>query len=152
MEKITFIDLLKMICYHPHPETRKGNISFADGLLDFKNQKINARFHSKAMIDLTGDVYIGKWTMIGEGSQIFTHDHYHDGRKPLLQVQDEKGVKWKNKVIGDDVWIHGAIILYQVTLIPDGVVVGAGSVLTKNPGPYEIWAGNPARKIGERQI
>jgi acetyltransferase-like isoleucine patch superfamily enzyme len=30
------------------------------------------------------------------------------------------------------------------------VVIGAGSVLTKNPGPYEIWAGNPARKIGMR--
>ncbi len=28
-------------------------------------------------------------------------------------------------------------------------VLGAGSVLTKNIPPYEIWAGNPARKIGE---
>ncbi|THB78768.1 MAG: hypothetical protein D6B25_03295, partial [Desulfobulbaceae bacterium] len=42
-------------------------------------------------------------------------------------------------------------VLYQVTEIPDGVVLGAGSILTKNPGPYEIWAGNPARKIGERK-
>jgi hypothetical protein len=24
-------------------------------------------------------------------------------------------------------------------------------VLTKNPGAYEIWAGNPARKIGVRE-
>ncbi|MBW1750927.1 MAG: hypothetical protein JRJ37_09570 [Deltaproteobacteria bacterium] len=40
--------------------------------------------------------------------------------------------------------------MYQVTHIPNGVVIGAGSVLTKNPGPYEIWAGNPARKIGMR--
>jgi len=30
------------------------------------------------------------------------------------------------------------------------VVLGGGSVLTRNPDPYEIWAGNPARKIGER--
>jgi serine O-acetyltransferase len=30
-------------------------------------------------------------------------------------------------------------------------VLGAGSVLTKNPGPFEIWAGNPARKIGQRK-
>ena len=40
--------------------------------------------------------------------------------------------------------------LYQATHIPDGVVLGAGSVLTKNPGPYEIWAGIPARKIDTR--
>ncbi len=58
---------------------------------------------------------------------------------------------FQDKTIGRDVWIHdGSLVLYQVTHIPDGVVLGGGSVLTRNPGPYEIWAGNPARKIGER--
>lgn len=28
-------------------------------------------------------------------------------------------------------------------------ILGAGSVLTKDIPPFEIWAGNPARKIGE---
>ncbi len=28
-------------------------------------------------------------------------------------------------------------------------VLGAGSVLTKDIPPFEIWAGNPARKIGD---
>jgi acetyltransferase-like isoleucine patch superfamily enzyme len=60
-------------------------------------------------------------------------------------------VLWQDKEIGRDVWIHdGAIVLYQASQLPDGFVLGAGSVLTKNPGAYEIWAGNPARKIGER--
>ena len=27
-------------------------------------------------------------------------------------------------------------------------MVGAGAVVTKNIPDYEIWAGNPARKIG----
>jgi acetyltransferase-like isoleucine patch superfamily enzyme len=31
------------------------------------------------------------------------------------------------------------------------VVLGAGSLLTKNPGPYEIWAGVPAVKIAKRR-
>jgi acetyltransferase-like isoleucine patch superfamily enzyme len=43
------------------------------------------------------------------------------------------------------------MVLYQATHLPDGFVLGAGSVLTKNPGPFEIWAGNPARKVGERK-
>jgi acetyltransferase-like isoleucine patch superfamily enzyme len=73
------------------------------------------------------------------------------GKRPLLVVQEKFGVLWQDKCIGADVWIHdAAIVLYQVTRIPDGVVLGAGSVLTKNPGAYEIWAGAPARKVGQR--
>ena len=29
-------------------------------------------------------------------------------------------------------------------------MIGGGSVVTKNVGPYEIWAGNPARCIRKR--
>lgn len=35
-------------------------------------------------------------------------------------------------------------------VIGRGTVVGAGAVLTKSTGEYEIWAGVPARKVGER--
>jgi acetyltransferase-like isoleucine patch superfamily enzyme len=149
MEKIGLHDFLKTVCIHPHPETRIGEIFFAKGLIDAG--RFHARWDPDIILDLTGDLYIGKNTMLGAGTRIYTHDHYHTGRdKPLLQLQDEKGVMFQDKVIGDDVWIHGAVVLYQVTRIPDGVIVGAGSVLTKNPGAYEIWAGNPARKIGQR--
>lgn len=147
-KKITLSDFFKRVCIHPHPETRLGRLNLADGLV--ADGKFNARWDLDIEIDLTGDLYVGKWTMFGKGTKIYTHDHYHAGRDPLLPQQDEKGVKWENKVIGDDVWIHGATILCQVTHIPDGVVVGAGAVLTKNPGQYEIWAGNPARKVGTR--
>ena len=34
--------------------------------------------------------------------------------------------------------------------IADGAVIGAGSIVTKDVGPYEIWAGNPARFIRKR--
>ena len=29
-------------------------------------------------------------------------------------------------------------------------MIGAGSIVTKDVGPYEIWAGNPARFIRKR--
>jgi acetyltransferase-like isoleucine patch superfamily enzyme len=56
----------------------------------------------------------------------------------------------RDVTIGDDVWLGaGAIVLPGVT-IADGAVIGAGSVVTRSVGAYEIWAGNPASRIGER--
>jgi acetyltransferase-like isoleucine patch superfamily enzyme len=127
-------ELKEFVLYTPHADVRCGHFFMEAGTMVSK----------LARIDLTGDVTIGRLCMIGEGTQIFTHDHYHEGREPLLLLQQKKGVKWQDKVIGNDVWLHGCTILYQVTHISDGVVVGVGSILTKNPGPYEIWSGNPA--------
>ena len=52
--------------------------------------------------------------------------------------------------IGDDVWIGcNAIIMCGVT-IGNGAIIAAGSVVTKDVPPYEIWGGNPAKKIKDR--
>ncbi len=152
MAKQTLFNVLKSVCYLPHPEVRRGRLNLNNEIFTTDSREANVIISPGARLDMTGDISIGPWTMIGDRTIIYTHDHYHEGRdKPLLLLQEEKGVKWKNKIIGKDVWFHGCTILYQVTRIPDGVVVGAGAVLTTNPGPYEIWAGNPAKKIGERQ-
>jgi hypothetical protein len=129
------------ISHWPHADLHQGNLVLADESISLS---------PGAYIDLTGSVEISSYAMIGEGTRILTHDHYHDGRTPLLLLQQAKGVKWMDKRIGTDVWLHGCTVLMQVTEIPDGVIVGAGSVLTHNPEPYGIYAGNPARKIGER--
>ena len=42
---------------------------------------------------------------------------------------------------------HRAIVLSGVT-IGEGSIIGAGAVVSKNIPPFEIHAGNPARKIG----
>src|SRR5574343_426319 len=123
-------------CYFPHPEVPEGELILED---------LSMMISPMARIDLTGSVTIGPLSMNGEGTIILTHDHFHEGRRPLLEVQKERGVKWQDKRIGRDVWLHGCTVLYQVSEIPDGVVVGAGAVLTRNPEPYGIYAGNPAR-------
>ncbi len=142
---------LQQIIYHPHPEFRAGILTFAEACFTAEDRDCNVCIARKTRIDCTADVTIGPWTMIGEDTHIITHDHYHEGRdKPLLLLQEEKGIWWSDLVIGSDVWLHGCTVLAQVTEIPDGVVIGAGAVLTENPGPYEIWAGTPARKIKDR--
>ena len=52
--------------------------------------------------------------------------------------------------IGNDVWIGNRVMVKAGVTIGDGAVVGMGSVVTKDIGPYEIWAGNPARMIRKR--
>lgn len=62
-----------------------------------------------------------------------------------FDMVEGKGIK-----IYSDVWIGaGAIVLSGVT-IGVGAVVGAGSVVTHDIPPYEVWAGNPAKKIRNR--
>jgi acetyltransferase-like isoleucine patch superfamily enzyme len=53
-------------------------------------------------------------------------------------------------VVEEGSWIGcGAVILHGV-VIGKGAVIGAGSVVTKNVGPCEVVAGNPARLIYSR--
>lgn len=151
LSRSVLMEVIKRACYFPHPEIRKGTLHLSHEVFENQDRECNVLISPGARLDLTGDLRIGPWAMIGEGTVIFTHDHLHEGRQmPLLRLQEEKGIKWRSKIIGKDVWLHGCTVLCQVSEIPDGVVVGAGAVLTKNPKPYEIWAGNPARKVGER--
>jgi serine O-acetyltransferase len=57
-------------------------------------------------------------------------------------------------VVGDRVTVGaGAKVLFrsgQELVIADGTIVGANAVLLESTGPDEIWAGNPARRVGAR--
>jgi acetyltransferase-like isoleucine patch superfamily enzyme len=137
---------------HPHGKVHKGRLIISPEAFQTPGKETNVLISRFSLIDCTGSIHIGPWCNITARSRIYTHDHIHRGTRPLLDIEEEFGVLWQDKYIGADVTIHdGAIVLYQVTVIPDGFVLGAGSVLTKNPGPYEIWAGVPARKIGVRE-
>jgi serine O-acetyltransferase len=58
-------------------------------------------------------------------------------------------------VIGDEVTVGaGAKVLYssgQELVVAEGTIVGANAVLRESTGPYEIWAGIPARRVGLRE-
>lgn len=136
----------------PHGNVAKGKLILAPDIFTTAGSETNIIISPFSILDCTGSIHIGAWCNIGARSRIYTHDHCHQGHEPLFRIQEKYGVVWQDKYIGNDVWIHeNSLVLYQASILPDGFVLGAGSVLTKNPGPYEIWAGVPARKIADRK-
>lgn len=76
---------------------------------------------------------------------------FHEGRNVLKKnFADFPEIENQETVIENDVWIGMGCYIKAGVTIHTGAVVGMGSVVTKTIPPYEIWAGNPAKKIGER--
>lgn len=142
------------VAYVAHPECPRGRIILtgATGLSETDNSCVAVA--KAAGIDITGDTEIGRWVNISSGAMLWTHAHPMKGRQPLLVMEMDNPQGFTipmNKKICDDVWIFSSIILPQCQMIAKGVVVGAGSVVTKSiDEEYSIWAGNPARKVGMR--
>lgn len=101
-------------------------------------------------IDFSGTIRLGSSIAISEGAKIFTHNHsIHDGHKNWKV----NPIRFSSLEIEDYVWIGAnAIVLPSVSILGEGSVIAAGAVLTKNAEAYGIYAGNPAKKIGERRI
>lgn len=67
----------------------------------------------------------------------------------------ESGIEEGGCEIQDDVILcAGCKVLFgkQKLVVGRGCVIGANSVLLCSTGENEIWAGIPAKKIGERKI
>lgn len=137
-------NILKAVVYYPHLDCRIGTIKVDDTTI----------IASNCRIDLTGDIVIGKQCVLSSGVILYTHNHNVNGIEPLLETQVKNGIAYLDKKIEDDVWINtNAIILPHCTHIAKGVLVGAGSIVTKPINEeYSVWAGNPARRVKSRII
>lgn len=83
--------------------------------------------------------------------RVSTNQVFHDGRNVFRKnFATFPSIPTPTTVIGNDVWIGYACVIKAGITIHDGAVLGFGSVLTHDIPPYEIWAGNPAHKIGQR--
>lgn len=89
-------------------------------------------------------IYIGDYTMLGPNVTIATAGH------PILPELRQKGLQYNMPVhIGKNCWVGaGAIIMPGIT-IGDHVVIGAGSVVTKDIPSNVVAVGNPCRIMRE---
>lgn len=94
-----------------------------------------------------GGINIGDDTMFGPGVVISGSNH---GLSKNKKIRLQK-VKFTEITVGKDCWVGANCTLVPGAIMNDGSVLGGGSLLNKEIPEYEIWAGNPAKKIGERE-
>lgn len=87
-------------------------------------------------------VVIHPQATIGDGCRIYHH----------VTLAAETWIGSPHRIVlGDRVMVGAHIIVVARSnaslTIGDGVIIGAGSVVTKNGPAGEVWAGNPARKL-----
>lgn len=97
---------------------------------------------------LYGNIHIGRFFMSGPNVCIMAGNHGTDvnGVPMVRQHTQSRGIQ-----IGDDVWVGCNVAILDGVHIGTGAIIGAGSVVLRNVEPYGIYAGNPARKIRNRQ-
>jgi acetyltransferase-like isoleucine patch superfamily enzyme len=95
-----------------------------------------------------GLIRIGANALISQFCTLVASNHSTEKNMPIkLQPprRDRTGV-----VLEDDVWLGAGVTVMPGVTIHTGAVIGAGSVVTKDVSAYEICAGIPAQRIGER--
>jgi acetyltransferase-like isoleucine patch superfamily enzyme len=100
---------------------------------------------------LRGSIVVDSHLPVRFGHDVLVEEHTallsceHDVNSPTFQ--------WTGGplTIGDHAWLPRQVTVLPGAHIGEGAVVGAGSIVTRPVAPYTIVAGNPARKIGDRQ-
>ena len=114
------------------------------GGVNFASKYPHVCIYKQVSIDTVAPelLFIGDRVTITEGVKILTHylDPSRTGRHFRL---GEVHIK-------NDVFIGMNVIICNSVTIGEGAVIGAGSIVTKNIPPYQIWAGNPAKYIKDR--
>ena len=103
---------------------------------------IYANFNFTAVDDT--HIYIGDHTMIGPNVTIATAGH------PILPELREKEYQYNLPVhIGTNCWLGAGVIILPGITLGDNVVVGAGSVVTKDLPDNVVAVGNPCKVLRE---
>ncbi|WP_246287277.1 sugar O-acetyltransferase [Lacticaseibacillus absianus] len=93
------------------------------------------------MVD-DGPIYVGDYTMIGPNVVLATAGHPVD---PSLR---ERGYQYNMPVrIGRNCWLGAGVIVLPGVTIGDNVVVGAGSVVTRDLPDNVVAVGDPCKVL-----
>lgn len=118
-----------------------GDLSFIGPFTEIqKNVVIGAFCKIQSHSFICEFVKIGDHCFIGHGT-MFINDLFKSGSPSGGDLS-----KYKDTIIGDNVAIGSNSTILPVSIC-NNVVIGAGSVVTKDITEPGIYAGNPARKL-----
>lgn len=104
------------------------------------NIEIGDKFYSNHGLTILdgGKVKFGDNVFIGPNCSFYTAGH------PLNYEMRNKGLEYvKPIVVGDNVWFGGNVVVVPGVTIGSNVVIGAGSVVTKDIPSNVVAVGNP---------
>ena len=103
-----------------------------------KNVLINKNTRIQSHSFICSDVTIGENCFIGHGV-MFTNDKFSEGKVNFKEP-------FEKTYVGNNVLIGSNTTILPVK-IADNIVIGAGSVVTKDLLEPGVYVGNPAKKI-----
>lgn len=101
---------------------------------------------SSTTIVCSTKVIVGDFVKIGGNTVIYDTD-FHSLDKDSRKNKVTDIPKKSPIIIGNNVFIGAHCTILKGVYIGENSIIGAGSVITKNIPPNEIWAGNPAKFI-----
>ncbi|BEI56977.1 MULTISPECIES: acyltransferase [Butyricimonas] len=109
----------------------------------YRNIKHGKNFRCQAGIDAVFPelIEIGDNFIAAPGSKILTHD------ASLLLFTDNLKIRAQKTTIGNSVFLGECSVVMPGVTINDNVIVGAGSIVTKDIPANSVVAGNPAKLI-----
>lgn len=96
-----------------------------------------------------GGVSVGEGCVFAHEVQILTRNHNYDSEDLEMIPYDSRYIN-KPVTIGEYCWVGARVIILPGVTIGKGVVIGAGSVVTKDIPDYAIVGGDPAKIIRYR--
>lgn len=92
-------------------------------------------------------IVISEYCLLGGGSRIYDSD-FHSTDGVMRRSRPDQGIRSESVEVGSDVFVGAHATILKGVKVGPRAVIGAGAVVTKAVACEEIWAGNPARRVG----
>ncbi|MBW4620079.1 MAG: acyltransferase [Cyanosarcina radialis HA8281-LM2] len=112
--------------------------------------KKNSYINSGVAIYSGNGIYIGENVLIAANCTLAPVNHQYQSRIQKIAEQgfrDSRG----GITIEDDVWIGANSVILDGSILREGCVIGAHSLVNKEVDRYSVNVGIPLRQIGERK-
>ena len=95
----------------------------------------NSSIGPHCYVGCSGPIRIGNNVMIGPKCSLFAENHVFSNSDESIKSQ---GVQQRGITIGDDCWIGSNVVILDGVSIGSHVVIGAGTLITKDVPDYSI--------------